>query len=167
MAEGRYAAWVQPLAASYGESRAEGARLARSLPEAACTAPTGNTGWTASDELAHMADAGTNFAAMLREVVAGGPVDTSRFVDIDASNARGLAARRGRSMGDIAAEIEKGGEDALAALSQLGDADEERRPEGVPFTLGQLLQGYAQHDPYHLAQLRDALAGAGVGGPAR
>jgi uncharacterized damage-inducible protein DinB len=162
MPQREYAAWVQPFAASYDESRAEAARLARALPGSAPAAPTGNTGWTAVDELAHLADAGTNFAAMLREVTAGGVVDTARFADIDASNARGLFERRGRPLADIAAEIEKGGEDALKALSQLRDADQERRPPGVPFTLGQLLQGYAQHDSYHLAQARDALTSVGV-----
>jgi uncharacterized damage-inducible protein DinB len=152
-----FAAWVAPLAARDGESRAEAVRLARSLADADLAKPTGDTGWCVRDELAHMASADPDFLRVLGAVLRGEKADTSVFADIDGKNVRGLAEREGRSMEQIAGELEESGKAMAALLARLNDADQGRQPEGVPFPLGGLVAGYSQHGAYHIAQIQAAL----------
>ena len=155
-----YAAWVAPLAARDGESRSEAVRLARSLGDADLAKRTGDTGWTVRDELTHMASSDPDFLAMLRAILRGEKADTSVFADIDGRNARNLEARHGRSIDEIASELEENGRSLQQLLAQLTDDDESRQPEGVPFPIRGLVDGYSQHAPYHLTQIRGALGRA-------
>jgi uncharacterized damage-inducible protein DinB len=157
MATQDFAAWVAPLAARDGESRAEAIRLARSLGERELAKPTGDTGWCVRDELAHMAGSDVDFLRALGALVCGEQADTSLFADIDARNARNLEARRGRSIGEIAGELEKSGGELRSLLGRLTPSDQSRQPEGFPFAVGALIDGYTQHGQYHVAQVRAAL----------
>jgi len=157
MATRQFAAWVGPFAERYRESGAEAVRLARSLSDDELKKPTGNTSWFVRDELVHMAASGGDFLTTLGSVLRGDNVDTSVFADIDARNARNLEARRDRSMDEVASELENNDTALQNLLTQLTLEDEARKPAGMPFPLNQLLNGYAQHDPYHLGQIRDAL----------
>lgn len=157
MAADKFAGWVESLAASYRVDNAEAVRLARSLSNDDLKRPTGDLGWTVREEIVHVAAADTDFTRMLGSIVGGGTPDIAVFADIDARNARNLAAWQGRSLEEIARELERGGQVMQALLARLTDADESRQPEGFPFPLNQLLSLYGQHGPHHLGQIRLAV----------
>ncbi len=159
MAEYEFAAWVESLAASYRGDRAEAVQLARSLSDGELKRPTGDEGWTVREEIVHVAASDTDFVRTLGSILDGGTPDMSVFADIDARNARNLAAWQGRSMGEVANELERNGHATQEMLARLTDADESRQPDGLPFPLNQLLNGYGQHSPYHLGQIRRAVGG--------
>jgi uncharacterized damage-inducible protein DinB len=152
-----FAAWVQPLAAAYREDRAQAVRRARSLSDGELSRPTGDEGWSVREEMLHIAASDTDFLLLFAALLRGETLDTSMFADIDARNARNLAAWQDRSMREVADELESNGLATQDLLSQLTDEDESRQPEGVPFAISQLLGGYGQHGPYHVGQIRQAL----------
>ena len=156
-----FAIWVGPLAAAYREDRAEAVRIARSVSDVELSRPTGDEGWSVREEMLHIAASDTDFVGVLGAIVRGETPDTSVFADIDARNARNLAAWQGRSMRELADELESNGRETQELLSQLKVEDESRQPGGVPFAIGQLLAGYGQHGPYHVGQIRQALDGNG------
>src|SRR5581483_9180931 len=144
-----FAAWVAPHAAAYQQHRAEAARLARSLSPEQLARPAADAGWTVRDEILHIASSDPDFIGMLGPLVAGGTPDTSAFADIDARNARNLAAWANRSMAEAAEALERNGREIEALLAQLKDEDETRQPDGLPFPLGQIVMGYGMHAAYH------------------
>jgi uncharacterized damage-inducible protein DinB len=152
-----FASWVEPIAMRYRESGAAAVALARSLRGDELTRPTGDAGWSVREELAHMAASEADFVATLGAVVRDETVDASTFADIDSRNARNLAARSERSPAEIAAELEQESAELNRLLTQLKAEDAARTPDGMPFSLEQLLTGYSMHSPYHLGQIRAAL----------
>jgi uncharacterized damage-inducible protein DinB len=151
-----FAAWVVPQVAAYREHRAEAARLARSLSADQLARPAADAGWTVRDELVHIASTDPDFVGMLRSLVAGGTPDTSAFADVDARNARNLAAWAERSMAYVADALERNGREIEALLARLTDEDERRQPDGIPFPLGQIVMGSGMHAAYHVANARMA-----------
>lgn len=156
----KLAPWVEPIAAKYRDSHAQVVRTAGRLSADDLAKPSGDAGWTVRDELIHIAASLSDFATTLGAAVRGLHVDMSRFADIDASNASNLASRAGYSTDDVVRDVERDGRTVQELLAQLTPADESRQPDGVPFPLGRLLQGYAMHDPYHLGQIHAVLVSA-------
>ena len=154
-----FATWVQPIAASYHDAHLEAIQRARMLNAGELALPTGDRGWSVRDELAHMAASDEDFIATLGAVLDGKQVDFSVFADIDARNARNLDAWSTRSVEDIASALERSDAALQELLARLTPEDEQRTPEGFPFPLSQMLQGYGMHHPYHLEQISGALAG--------
>jgi hypothetical protein len=66
--------------------------------------------------------------------------------------------RRGRSIDDLAAEVETEADETQELLARLSDGQENLTPEDVPVTLGEYLRRYIGHDRAHLAELQGALA---------
>jgi uncharacterized damage-inducible protein DinB len=156
-----FAAWVEPLAASYRGNRAEVVQLARTLTEEQLSRPTGDEGWSVRKEVTHIAASDPDFVRTLNAILDGGTPDLSLFTDIDARNARNLEAWKDRSVEEIAGELESNGLALQDLLARLADDDEGRQPEGLPFPIGFLINGYGQHGPYHLGQIRQAIGHRG------
>jgi uncharacterized protein (TIGR03083 family) len=155
-----FALWVEPIAAKFRDTRAELVATARAMPAEAWTRPSPNEGWTYKDLLAHVAgDTEKNFLTVLRLVIDRRPVDLATFTTgADERNARDIAARRGRTIDELIAEIEADGEETQELLTRFTDADENSQPEGLPMTVGDGLRQLAGgHDGEHLAHLRAAL----------
>jgi uncharacterized damage-inducible protein DinB len=161
MNENKFAAWVEPFAKQYRENRADAIDLARSLSADALGRPTGDTGWSVREELVHIAASDSDFLRTLGAILRGENVDTSVFADIDARNARNLAECQGRSIEQVASDLEQNGEALQKLVAQLTDGDESRQPEGFPFPLRGLIEGYGMHEPYHVAQIRTAIGAEG------
>lgn len=157
-----FAAWVAPIAAAHRAARDETVRLARSLPDPDLARETGDRGWTVRDEFVHIGTSETNVVKVLRAVVDGGAADTSFFQDLDANNARALDAARGRPMPAVADDLERLQRDLQTTLAGLTADDEARRYTGLPFPIGQVVAGYQRHEPYHLRQIREAIAAGGA-----
>ena len=154
-----FASWVQPIAAGYHDAHVEAIDHARALSDEDLAKPTGDSGWSVRDELAHMAASDGDFVATLMALVNGERVDLSIFDKIDERNARNLTEWADRSREDIASELERNDGKLQQLLAQLTPEDGERTPEGFPFPLAKMLQGYGMHHPYHLEQIAGALAG--------
>ena len=156
-----YAPWVEPIAARFQESRAQVIDFARSAPRQIWDRPSPLDGWTYKDILAHLAGGNDQMVQkVLRAVVAREPVDPSVLaLDTDAENARGVAERRGRSVDDLAANLEADGEETRDLLSRLGEDDKELRQANIPMSLGEFLHlvHAENHDLVHLEQLCTAL----------
>src|SRR5262245_60369394 len=128
MSERTFAAWVEPLAASYRENRAAVVELARGLSDEQLARATGDEGWSVRTEFTHIAASDPDFVKTLTLILDGGKADLSIFNDIDARNARNLDAWKDRSMPNIAAALENNGRTLQLLLSRLTDEDESRQP---------------------------------------
>jgi hypothetical protein len=106
-----------------------------------------------------MAAADGDFVATLTALVNGERVDLSIFDNIDERNARHLSGWADRPRHDILADLERHDGALQSLLARLTPEDQARTPEGFPFPLAQMLQGYGMHHPYHLEQIAGALAG--------
>jgi len=157
MASRKFAAWVEPLAASYRESRADLVQLARTLTDEQLSRPTGDEGWSVRKEVTHIAASDPDFLKTLNAILDGGTPDLDIFTDIDARNARNLERWKNRSMEEMTGELESNGQALQDLLARLTADDKARQPEGLPFPLGFLINGYGQHGPYHLGQIRQAI----------
>jgi uncharacterized damage-inducible protein DinB len=153
------AAWVESIAYAYHDAHAEAIERARTLSDADLAKPTGDSGWSVRDELAHMAAADGDFVRTLSAVINGEQVDFRMFDNIDERNAHHLAGWSDRPREDIVAELDRHDGELQELLTRLTPEDEARTPDGFPFPLAQMLQGYAMHHPYHLEQIAGALAG--------
>jgi uncharacterized damage-inducible protein DinB len=154
-----FANWVRPIAANYHEAHEEAIAHARTLSDADLAKPTGDSGWSVRDELTHMAASDGDFAGTLTALVNGDRVDTSVFDNIDERNARHLAGWADRPREEIAGELERRDQELQVLLARLTDEDAQRTPEGFPFPLSNMLQGYEMHHRYHLEQIAGALEG--------
>ncbi|MCH7698892.1 MAG: maleylpyruvate isomerase N-terminal domain-containing protein [Chloroflexi bacterium] len=164
MTERTFAVWVEPIAARQRSDDAKVLEFARSLPEAAWATPGGLDGWTCKDVMAHIGYGNDQlYQQLLRQVIAGGKIDTAIFrdVDTDAENAAGVEDRRGLSPEEVIDEFEEAGEEVLDLLAQLTDDHEHLRQEDPPF----ILKGFMDlidkesHSIEHLKQLRQATEG--------
>ena len=156
-----FAAWVEPLASSYRENRADVLELARTLTDDQLSLPTDDAGWSVREEATHIAASDPDFIKMLGALLDGEPLDMSVFADIDDRNARNLAAWKERSIDEVSGALEDNGRVLQELLARLTDEDENRQPEGMPFPLSGLINGYGQHGPYHLGQIRAAIGEGG------
>ncbi len=157
-----FASWVEPIAANDREARAEFLAVARSAPAELWSRPSPNDGWSCKDLLAHLAgDTGTWFRYIVVTVLEGGRLDPKRVEDIsnaDALNAHDVEERRGRSIGELLAEFEAGGEERQELMSRLTDGHEHLRQGEYPISFGEFLgSNPGGHVREHLAQLRTAL----------
>jgi len=157
VAERTFASWVEPVVAQLRESRRQIVELARSIPAEAWSKPSPDEGWTHKDTLTHLATGDWVCQTVLRAAVANEPLDMAAFADIDAGNARRLEERAGRTVEELIAEVEAEGAETQELLARLTEADEERRQEDAPMSLGEYLRMFPQHDQGHLADLRTAL----------
>ena len=167
MAERTFAPWVEPIAAQHRKDDAQVLEFARSLPEEAWAQPSGLEGWSCKDVLAHIGKGNDQlYQQLLRQVIAGGKVDTAIFrdVDTDAENAAGVEARRGLTPEEVVKEFEEAGEQVLGLLAQLTEDHEHLRQEDPPF----ILKGFMElidkesHSIEHLKQLEQVLEGTKV-----
>ena len=155
----QFAAWVEEIALRYRDAHEEAIERARALSADELAMATGDSGWSVKDELAHMAASDEDFAKTLGSVLDGQRADLSVFADIDERNARNLDAWSTRSTEEIAAALERSDGALQELLARLTAEDEQRVPDGFPFPLAQMLQGYGMHHPYHLEQIAGALSG--------
>jgi len=155
----QFAPWVEPIAAEYRERRAEFVAFARALPAGAWHRPVPGLDWTCRELLSHVAgDTGQNLHQGLRAVIERRPVPPELFHEFDERNARDIEQRRGRTVDELIDELVDAGEETQRLLSLLRPDDEQRREDGIPLTLAELLRQLAQHDAIHLAQLCEAVA---------
>jgi hypothetical protein len=159
VSDAKFAAWVEPIAVAYHDAHVEAIEHARALSDEDLAKPTGDSGWSVRDELAHMAASDGDFVETLKAVIDGKQVDLTVFDNIDERNARNLTVWADRSRKDIAKELERNDGKLQELLAQLKPEDETRTPAGFPFPLEKMLQGYGMHHPYHLEQIAGALAG--------
>lgn len=151
--------WVQQPAEQLRESRAEIARTARQLLPEHWSMPSPLPGWTYQDLLAHLAgDTGKISSATFRAAVTGSRALDCTFLDGgDAWNARDVQERRDLSVEELIAEIEADGVAWQDLLSQVKEADQDRRWSGFPMSLGDYLRLLMWHEDEHLKHLRTAL----------
>ena len=152
-----FAPWVEPIAAHLRESRREVAEVARAVPEVAWGRPSPDPGWSYRDLLAHLAVGDWVCQTVLRAAVGGEPFDMTITTQLDDRNARMIEERKGRSVQELIAEVAAEGQETQELLGRLDEADEERRQEDAPMSLGEYLRFFPTHDRDHLAQLRTAL----------
>ena len=157
-----FAAWVEPFAAKLRDEGAQVLAFARALPPDAWEQPSGLDGWTVKDVLAHIGKGNDQlFQQLLRQVIAGGPIDTAIFrdVDTDGENARGVEERRGHTPEELIAELEEAAEEIQDLFSQLTEEHEHLRQEDPPFIFKGFLGMVEKesHSLEHLAQLRTAM----------
>jgi uncharacterized protein (TIGR03083 family) len=152
-----FAPWVQPIAASLRETRAQVVAFARSAPETFWDLPSLNPGWSNKDLLAHLATSHWVMQTYLRLVLDG--VQFS-FTGPDTGNAERIAARRNHDVAELITEVEAEGEATEDMLSRLTNRDENfhRGPAKAPF--GDSLRALLAHAPHHLDQLRKGLEAA-------
>ena len=160
-------AWVEPFAAKLRDDNAQVLAFARALPTDAWERPSGLEGWLVKDVLAHIGKGNDQlFQKLLRQVIAGGPIDIAIFrdVDTDGENARGVEERRGNTPEELIAELEEAGEEIQDLLSQLTEEHEHLRQEDPPFILKTFLPMVEKesHSLEHMAQLQAALEGSDV-----
>ena len=161
MTERTFAPWVEPIAKTLRDGRAETVRFAREMPAEAWDRPSPLEGWSCKDVLAHIGKANDQlFQAILPEVIAGRHIDHSVLaVDTDGNNERLVEERRGRPVSEIIAELEEAGDDVQALLSQLTEAAEDYRQEDPPFILSGFMRFVMRedHDGEHRAQIHAVL----------
>ncbi len=164
MTERTFASWVEPIADKLRSDREEVLAFARNVPSDVWDKPSGLEGWTCKDVLAHIGKGNDQiYQQLLRQVIAGGRIDTAIFrdVDTDAENAAGVAERRSLSPEEVIDEFEEAGEEVLDLLAQLTEDHEHLRQEDPPF----ILKGFMDlidkesHSIEHLKQLKIALEG--------
>jgi uncharacterized damage-inducible protein DinB len=161
MSDRQFAAWVEPIAAQYRANRAESLQFARTLGAEQLVLPTGDTGWSVRDELVHIAGADPFFLRTAAAFARGEKVDVNEMMDIDGRNTREMGARAGRTLEEIATELESNGDALQELLATFTAEDESRVPEGFPVPFGRLVESYGGHERYHLGQIRAAIDGAG------
>lgn len=138
--------------------------LTRSLSEDDAELPTDLAGWSVRDNVAH--------TAHLEAVLAGAPEDRVEVADaphLTAVTARyteqGVLARRGRSLTELAEEIEQAVATRYAALQADpptdGDAAPERTPGGVPWSTEVLLRNRPLDVWMHEQDIRRAVGRPG------
>ena len=164
MTDRTFAPWVTPFAAKQRDDKAQVLAFARALPADAWERPSGLDGWMVKDVLAHIGKGNDQlFQKLLRQVVAGGPVDTAIFrdVDTDGENARGVEERRGHTPEELIAELKEAADEIQDLLSQLTEEHEHLRQEDPPFIFKGFLGMVEKesHSLEHLAQIRAALEG--------
>jgi len=157
MTTSTFAPWIEPIAAQLRGSRQEIVEVARTIPEGAWRRPSPDPGWSYRDLLTHLAVGDWVCQAVLRAAVGGEPFDMTITTQLDERNAQMIKERRGRSLQELIAEVAAEGEETQELLGQLDEADEERRQEDAPMSLGEYLRFFPTHDRDHLAQLRTAL----------
>jgi hypothetical protein len=156
-----FAPWVEPVAASLADGRAQVLAFARSAPADFWEKPSVVDGWTNKDLLAHMGRGNDQILQkVLRAVTAGRKIDVAALPsDVDAANAVAVGEQRERSVDELIAAIEEEGAEVQGLLSKLTAADEGLKQGDPPFVLEGFLRFVAKegHDLEHLTQLRAAL----------
>lgn len=157
-----FAPWVSAFAAKLRVDNAQVLAFARALPADVWERPSGLEGWLVRDVLAHIGKGNDQlFQKLLRQVIAGGPVDTAIFrdVDTDGENARAVEERRGLTPEELIAELEEAGDEMRDLLSQLTEEHEHLRQEDPPFIFKGFLDmvDKESHSLEHLVQLKAAV----------
>jgi uncharacterized protein (TIGR03083 family) len=157
-----YPSWVKPVASALADGRRQVTAFARSAPADVWSQPTEDEGWTVRDILSHLAGGNDQLLqTVLRAVTAKHPLDAGAFdVDTDAENAARVEERRGWTIEQLIAELDRDGEETQELLSRLTDADEHLRSPGSPIDLGGFLRIVEAegHDLLHLVQMRRAVS---------
>jgi uncharacterized damage-inducible protein DinB len=156
-----FADWVAPIAARHRDVRAETEQLAATLSPEQLARETSD-GWSIRDQFVHIATSEANVVRVLTAIARSETPDLSLFNDLDANNARTLAEQRDRPMDAVRADLAHRGRELQSALTQLTPEDQSRRFEGIPFPVGDLVAGYAGHEPYHLGQIQAATGDKGT-----
>jgi uncharacterized protein (TIGR03083 family) len=152
-----FAPWVEPIAKTLRESRAQVIRAAQEMFPEQWRMPSPLPGWSYQDVLAHLAVGDWVCQTVLRAATANERLDMAAIADLDGTNERYRQERAGRSIEELIAELEAEGEETQALLSRLTEADEHRTQEDAPVSLGEYLRTFPSHDQEHLAQFRQAL----------
>jgi len=157
-----FASWVEPVNAKQADKAAEIVELARSIPSAAWELPSPLEGWSYKDLIAHLAS-NDDMRYLLNCVIAKEHADPDRFAIAGAAelNAREIAERRDRTVGELIAEFEAQETDNQDLYSRLTEDDKDWTQDDIPWTLGLALTQaetgfhYRQHHE-HLATALDA-----------
>ncbi len=147
-------AWVSPSADRIRHARRDVVEFARSAPAGFWALPSPNEGWSNKDLLAHLATSHWVLQGLLASVL-----DRQPFVfnGPDIGNAERVVERRECSVEALVEEAEAEGAETDALLARLGPEHADYRREGAPRTLAETLAAFANHDSFHLDQLRAGL----------
>lgn len=139
--------------------------LAAALSPEQWAALTENPGWSCHDLLAHLATGDWVMQRLVRDALAGR--DLSWWwhgIDLDGGNAERVAAGRSRTADELLADLRAQQTDSLALWELL----EERHLQTIMphwrggfWTVREYLQGFPEHDRYHIGQLRAAAEARG------
>ncbi len=162
MTEHKYAAWVQPIAATLSADRQVLLNFVRSAPAEWWDLPSVVDGWTNHDILAHLAGGNDMLVqTLLRALTSGEVLDPDAFApDTDAENASRIEERRAWSIAQLVAELQRDSDEVQAWLSKLKEGDRDLRPDGLGMTVGRFFRIVRDehHDLIHLEQLRLSLS---------
>ena len=121
-------------------------------------------GWTAQDVLAHIAAWDRELVRAVDEVLAE---ERPSFItyDVDAFNARAVAAMRERPWEATVAELRQAHDRLLAWMADVSDADWERPsaytwPDGTPITTASLFTYSYQGETHYRGHARELAAAA-------
>jgi len=139
----------------------EAERLAASLTEAAWSTGVYEQGWNASQVLCHLADGSqiTPFLINLAKTPPK-PLPPGAYFDLDAYNARQVAARQGKPLSEIMGELRSGHQLSIEAVRAAPDeliAQHFRAPWGSEGPLGDIILEAIDHDMTHLRDLAGAV----------
>ena len=156
----QYALWVEPIAATFREQRAELVELVRSIPEKAWTKTSPNEEWTYRDLLGHVATRDSrDWRLVLTAVVTKTRLDPAQLpVEEETPINEGLLAQvEELSPEQVARRLEADSDEMLDLLAKLNDEDADLRQHDFPMSLGEALSQMPQHERMHMEQLRTAL----------
>ena len=126
------------------------------MPPARWSEPSPNAGWTNKDLLAHLSTGDWICQYFLHELLKTGRVPDSP--DADAGNAERVAARRDKSVSELAVERAEHRNETVSLISQLQPEHLDSpidmpwfNVRGAPFRL--YLQGFPGHDIEHTREL--------------
>lgn len=144
------------------DSRRDLLAAVEEIGSAGATRPTANPGWTVCDVLAHLAGAELGHQRVIRALLAGQPGEIDGF-DLDAFNAADVAARRGASLAELLAELDRNRAATLALLDTVSADDWDRagyHPGGFDTSIEGTFRIIAIHEKRHVKEMRAALQGS-------
>lgn len=141
------------------KARDELISLAVSLTPAELNLATENPGWTVYDTLAHIASSEAGLLATAKRILSGEGSPRPGF-DLDAYNQHQVEKRRGRSVGELLAELESSRKEVLSLLETISDeqlALEGKFSSGLPTNVLGVFRRIGEHEQLHCAQIRRAI----------
>jgi uncharacterized protein (TIGR03083 family) len=143
------------LRAAIAEAHGELLRAFDTLDPADLAKPTPNEGWTVRDNFAHLATIEGRQRAQIRCAVDGTPYAAGE--DVDSFNARMVEERRGWTVQQLRADLQREHAATEAVVGSLGGGDLERtfeHPRRGQMTVEAVLNQVCNHLRTHLADVK-------------
>jgi uncharacterized protein (TIGR03083 family) len=157
MTDRTFAKWVEPIAAVISVGADAVLAFIRSMPAEFWQRPSPVEGWTQHDILAHLAGGNDQMVQhVLRAVIGGAEVAPATLdPDTDGENARGVDARREKSMWELIEEFARSKEEMLDLPGAPTNEHEVIHQAGSKYSVGDLMRFVsAEHDREHLLQIK-------------